>query len=87
MRAASNGLHRSAPTRCSTAAGRGVSFSPQFNCFCKSIQDLLGRVLITGQIAAGLRALRLRHLWYWYFCLRLSKKLHPLLSSNQAYNG
>ena len=32
------------------------------------------RVLINAQIAAGLRAYGLRHLWYWYLCLRLSKK-------------
>jgi hypothetical protein len=33
------------------------------------------RVLINAQIAAGYAlTLRLRHLWYWYFCLRLSKK-------------
>jgi len=36
----------------------------------------LGRVLINAQIAAQVYALtlRLRHLWYWYFWVRLSKK-------------
>jgi len=49
-----------------------------------------GRVLINAQIAAGYAlTLRLRHLWYWYFCLRLSKKqqLTGLFCEQDARNG